>query len=724
MSDAIQSSAATGGERLKRATDWLMGIGVLGLLLTLVAPVPPLALDLLIALNLSTAVMLLMVTMHLRSATELSTFPSILLFATLFRLGLNVASTRLILTGGEAGSVIQAFGQYVTGDNLGVGLVVFLVLVVIQFVVITKGSGRVSEVAARFVLDAMPGKQMAIDADLNGGVIDADEARDRREGIAREAEFYGAMDGASKFVRGDAIAGLVITALNLVGGIAIGAAGGMSIGEAVERFSKLTIGDGLVSQIPALLISTAAGVLVTKDTSKTGLGPSLAMQVGRRPKATLIAASTIFAIGLLPGMPKIPFFVLGTVLLLLWRGGASAEKVAEAAAVEAAKVDEKAAAENSKRSDEEEVAALLKVDRASLEIGYQLIPLVKDASGAGILDYIAQLRRRFALTDGVVLPPVRIRDNIKLGPKAYRILLGGQEIAAGEIEPAQYLAMDSGTAAGKIVGKQAVDPAFGLPAVWIGEGKRDEAEILGYTVTDATSVLVTHLSEVLRGALAELLSRDDVKELVENAKAVAPAVVEELIPERLGYGEVQQVLRNLLAEGVAIRNMPAILETLADNAPRTRDVEALTEMVRQRLGRALCEEFGDQSGVIHAVTLLPDVEARLAVSVGKGAPGDVAPVGPAYLTELVEEIGTAVAAGTRSGKDVVVLVRSGVRRFVSELVRASLPKVAVLSFNEVVQARAVETLGVVRGPESALPGAPPAPSSTGAGAPGATRATG
>ena len=316
--------AAARQDRLKRVTDWLLGFGVLGLLLTLVAPLPPVVLDLLLAVNLSAAVMLLMLTMHARSSTEISTFPTILLFATLFRLGLNVASTRLILTGGEAGNVIQAFGRYVTGNNLGVGLVVFLVLIIIQFVVITKGSGRVSEVAARFVLDAMPGKQMAIDADLNGGLIDADEARARRESIAREAEFYGAMDGASKFVRGDAIAGLIITALNLVGGIAIGAMGGMSMGQAVERYSMLTIGDGLVSQIPALLISTAAGVLVTKDSTESALGASLATQLGKRPKATAIAASTIFAIGLLPGMPKLPFFVLAIVLLALWRSGSEA----------------------------------------------------------------------------------------------------------------------------------------------------------------------------------------------------------------------------------------------------------------------------------------------------------------------------------------------------------------------------------------------------------------
>jgi flagellar biosynthesis protein FlhA len=680
-------------------SDWFLGFGVLGLMLTLVAPLPPLALDLLLALNLSGAVMLLMLTMHARDATELTTFPTILLFATLFRLGLNVASTRLILTGGEAGSVIQAFGQYVTGDNLGVGLVVFLVLIIIQFVVITKGSGRVSEVAARFVLDAMPGKQMAIDADLNGGLIDADQARDRRENVAREAEFYGAMDGASKFVRGDAVAGLIITGLNLVGGIAIGASGGMSIGQAVGQFSKLTIGDGLVSQIPALLISTAAGVLVTKDSSDIGLGPNLALQMGRRPKATLISAATIFAIGLLPGMPKLPFFILSTALVLMWRGGQAAEDARDLEVVEQAEAAEADA--TPAPTDDEEVAELLKVDRASLEIGYQLIPMVQDSSGSGILDHIAQLRRRFALKEGVVLPPVRIRDNIKLAPKAYRVLAGGQEIAAGEVEPTLFMAMDPGTAAGKIKGKAAIDPAFGLPAVWIDASKRDEAEILGYTVIDPTSVLVTHLSEVLRGALPELITRDDVKDLIENAKAIAPAVVEELIPDRLGLGEIQQVLRNLLAEGVAIRNMPAILETLSDNAPKTRDVETLTELTRQRLGRALCEQYGDSNGTIHAITLDPSIEAQLAAAVGRSNDPDASAIGPAYLTKLVEEIGLSLGHASQSGKDVVVLVRSGIRRFLAELVRSSLPKSAVLSFNEVVSARAVDTVTVVRMKETA-----------------------
>jgi len=664
---------------------------VLGLLVTLVAPMPPLVLDLLLATNITAAVLFLMVTMSARSSTELSTFPTILLFSTLFRLGLNVASTRLILTGGEAGHVIRAFGEYVGGDNLAVGMVVFLILIIIQFVVITKGSGRISEVAARFVLDAMPGKQMAIDADLNAGLIDSDEAKRRRQLIASEAEFYGSMDGASKFVRGDAIAGLIITALNLIGGVAIGTMAGMNVGDAVDRYSKLTIGDGLVSQIPALFISTAAGVLVTKDTSDSSLGPILFGQVGGRPKATLIAAGTIFLIGLLPGMPKLPFFVLGTLLLVVWSATRSRSEEDEES--DAPTVEE---APDPKASEEAEVGELLRVDRIGLEIGYRLIPLVEDSAGSGILGHIAQLRRRFALRHGIVLPPVRIKDNIKLPPKFYRLLIGGQEVASGTIEPGQYLAMDSGGVSGAIQGHETTDPAFGLPAWWIPEVRRDEAEVLGYTVIDPTSVLVTHLSETLRSCLGELVTRDDVKSLVENAKEISPAVVEELVPEKMSFGDIQRVLRNLLAEDVPVRNMPAILEVLADHVAKTRDTEALTELVRQRLGRALCEQYGGDDGTLHAVTLDPVLEQRLAAAVGAGPDAELASVNPAWLQALMEKVGAAVAQATQSGAEVVLLVRSNVRRFVGELVRASLPKVAVLSYNEVVPARAVETLAVVR----------------------------
>lgn len=688
------------GSFLRRYADWLVGVGVLGLMVTLVTPVPPGVLDLMLTANITISLLLLMVTMNVRGATEVSTFPTLLLFATLFRLGLNVASTRLILTGGEAGRIITAFGDYVGGDNLFVGLVVFLILIIIQFVVITKGSGRISEVAARFVLDAMPGKQMAIDADLNAGLIEAREAKERRAKIAEEAEFYGAMDGASKFVRGDAIAGLIITVLNLIGGIIVGSMSGMSVGEAGERFSKLTIGDGLASQIPALFVSTAAGVLVTKNAASASLGQALMGQVGGRPRATLIAAGMMFVIGLLPGMPTLPFFVLATVLIVLWRSTRGID-AAESAAAELAIANAEVGAEAPKAGEERPVDELLGVDRVALEIGYRVIPLVQDPAGGGILDHIAQLRRRFASKEGVVLPPVRVRDNIRLAPGGYRVLIGGQEVARGEVEPGNCLAMDSGSASGELKGRATRDPAFGLPARWISEGLRDEAELLGYTVVDPTSVLVTHLAETLRAALPEVLSRDDVKELVETARKHAPAVVSELIPDKMSLGEVHAVLRNLLREGVSVRNMPAILEVLADNAARTKDPETLTELTRQRLGRALCEQYADKNGTVHAVTLDPEIEGKLAAAVGLGgAEGDARSVSPAWLQALMERIGASVAQTTQSGKDCVLLVRSNVRRFVNELVRASLPKVAVLSYNEVIPARAVETAAVVRMEES------------------------
>lgn len=689
MSTQAETQSGFGGF-LTRYGDWILGTGVLGLMVTMITPLPGGVLDLLLALNMTGAVLLLMVTMNARSAVELSTFPSILLFATLFRLGLNVASTRSILSGGKAGDVIEAFGSYVAGDNLAVGLVVFLILIIIQFVVITKGSGRISEVAARFVLDAMPGKQMAIDADLNAGLIDSDAAKERRQRVSTEAEFYGAMDGASKFVRGDAIAGLIITALNLVGGVAIASMGGMSLAEAGRTYSMLTIGDGLVSQIPALFISVAAGVLVTRENSESSLGPSLLSQVSGHPRATAIASGTMFAIGLLPGMPRLPFLILASLLLIVWNSTRNlAEQQAEAKVAEAEAATAEAEAESG--DGEEAVGELLKVDRVCLEIGYRLIPLVQDSSGSGLLDHVAQLRRRFALKEGVVLPPIRIKDNIKLPPNTYSLLIGGQEVARAAVEPGQFMAMDPGTASGTIQGTPTEDPAFGLPAHWIGEGKRDEAEIMGYTVIDATSVLVTHLAETLRSNLCDLLSRDDVKDLVENAKEVSPAVVEELIPAKMGYGEVQKVLRNLLREAVNIRNIPAILEVLADNADKSRDSEALTELVRQRLGRVICDQHADAGGTVYAVTLDPSLESQLADAVGGGASN----VNPAWLQSVIERIAGAVADATKNGKDTVVLVRSSVRRFLNELVRTSMPKVSVLSYNEVVPAKAIETMSIV-----------------------------
>ncbi|MCE9593750.1 MAG: flagellar biosynthesis protein FlhA [Planctomycetes bacterium] len=699
VAPSAQSTLAEAGGFLKRYADWLIAIGVLGLVVTLVTPIPAMLLDLLLALSITCSLLILLVSMSTKAASELSVFPTILLLATLFRLGLNVASTRLILSGKHPGSIINAFGEYVAGENITVGLIVFLILVIIQFVVITKGAGRVSEVAARFVLDAMPGKQMAIDADLNSGLIDADDARKRRAEVAGEAEFYGAMDGASKFVRGDAIAGLLITALNLVGGIAMATISGMSLGEASTRYSMLSIGDGLVTQIPALFVSTASAILVTKASSSQGLGYNVFAQISGRPRATLIAAGMVFAIGLLPGMPPLPFFVLATMLGIAWRATSKAEAAeAATAATGGARDKTKAGGGDAKgaEKDADSVEELLRVDRLSLEIGYRLIPLVQDPGGSGILDHIAQLRRRFATNEGLVLPPVRIKDNIRIGANTYRVLVGGQEVARGDIEPGHLLAMDSGTVSGPLPGKATKDPAFGLPAKWIPESMRDEAEVLGYTVIDPTSVLVTHLSEVIRTSVGDVITRDDVKELVAAAKKISPAVVEELIPDKIGYGEIQAILRNLVRDGVSVRNMPVILEVVADHVGKTKDPDQLTELVRHRLGRAICETHADRAGTVYAITIDPAIESRLAAAIGPHPDPESPPISPAYLQKLVERVGESIANGTKGGKNVVLLVRSGVRRFLNELVRASLPKVAVLSYSEVVPARAVETLGIVK----------------------------
>jgi flagellar biosynthesis protein FlhA len=517
------------------------------------------------------------------------------------------------------------------------------------------------------------------------------------------------MDGASKFVRGDAVAGLIITSINLLVGVVVGALDGLTLGESAERYARLTIGDGLVSQIPALFVSTAAAVLTTRATGKQSLGQNLAAQIGGRPQATAIVGAMMFLLAFVPGMPKFPFLVLGGVLLVLWRATRGAEGPAdllERAGLTAppeVRPDPAAsqtAEERQRAQEQEEILDLLKVDRVALEIGYRLIPLVQDKQGTGILDHIAQLRKRVAAREGVVLPPVRIKDNVRLEPGAYRILIGGNEVAKGSIDPGLYLAMDGGSASGKLRGKATTDPAFGLPAWWIAAGDRDEAEILGYAVIDATSVLVTHLSEVLRGQLHEILSREDVRELVENAKRVAPTTIEGTVPEKVSFGLLSQVLRNLLRERVPVRNVPAIVEALADGLERTKDVEALTEAVRQRLGRSLCELHGDKDGVIQAVTLDPTVEAALAAAVGArevpGSGADAARVGPAWLRELVERVGQAVAEASRGGRESVLVVRSNVRRFVSELVRASLPKVSILSYGEVAQAAGIETHTIVK----------------------------
>ncbi len=682
--------------------DWLIGFFVIAILVVLIAALPPFILDISIASNIALAVGVLLVALNTRSPLDFSTFPTLLLFTTLLRLGLNVASTRQILQQGDAGRVIDAFGNIVVGGNIVIGLVVFAILLVIQFVVITKGSNRISEVAARFTLDAMPGKQMAIDADLNAGLITGEEAKRRRDLIGREAEFFGAMDGAGKFVRGDAVAGLLITAINLIGGVVIGTVlEKRPLVDAIRHYAVLSVGDGLVSQIPALLIATAAGIVVTKTTMEARLSREMALPFLSHPRALATASAVLAGVALLPGLPKLPFLALSGLMFFLYRQTRGIEALmeahgsADAAAAAGTPESGEAAEGDGTSSDAKKVDDLLAVDRLGVEIGYRLIPLVDPGGGAGLLDHVAMLRRQFATQDGFVVPPVRIRDNMRLDPNAYRVLVGGEEVASGRLQPGHVLAMDSSGRAQPIDGIATTEPVFGLPAKWISTAARQEAEILGYTVIDPVSVLVTHLTETLRRHAHEILTRDDVKHLLETIKKKSPAVIDELVPGLLSVGEVQKVLRNLLREGVPLKNLPAILETLADHATSTKDPDRLTEAVRLSLGRALCERAKSSDGKVHAITLDPALESRLAAALAPGAT-DAKPPSAATLRKVVDSVVSMAGASQKTGGEPVVLVRGPVRKFVRDLVAPSAPKLAVLAYPEVQSARGIESVGVVK----------------------------
>ncbi|RME74637.1 MAG: flagellar biosynthesis protein FlhA [Planctomycetota bacterium] len=666
----------------------------MGIIALLVVPLPPALFDVLIASSIGFSVLLLLLVLHARRPLDLSTFPTLLLFATLFRLGLNVASTRLILLGGDAGNIIAGFGNYVIGGDLLTGLVVFLILIVIQFVVITKGANRISEVSARFTLDAMPGMQMAIDADLNAGAIDEAEARRRREDLARNAEFHGAMDGASKFVRGDSIAALVITAINLIGGMVVGLRSGMALPEAARTYSVLTVGDGLVSQIPALLVSTAAAVLVTKSSTKKNLAMDMGAQFTSRPRAQRAAAAIVAGFALVPGLPALPFLALGGALWLLGRRaeGRSAEQAEQAAESEA---ERQASAEAQPAPVEE----LLAVDRLALEVGYRLIPLVEGGARGGVLGRIQALRRQFATRLGIVLPPVRVRDNLQLEPGDYAILIGGCRVAKGTLLPGHYLAMRGPHAITDIEGIDTVEPAFGLAAKWVPESARATAELAGWTVVDTTSVLITHLTEVLRRHAAELLSRDDVSALLEGVKKRAPVLVDELVPGVLSLGQVHAVLRALLREKVSIRPLEQILEALADYGPQTKDVATLTEMVRQRVARSIVADHVDAEGRLYAITLDPRLEQQLEELLAGARSQGAREGGAARLQQVAERVVETLRNAPSRGAEPVVLVRPSIRRMLSEVLQSVRANASVLSYSEVASVEHVESLGVVSLPE-------------------------
>ncbi|MEO0480578.1 MAG: flagellar biosynthesis protein FlhA [Planctomycetota bacterium] len=676
-----------GQKRAFKLSEQALGIGVVGVLAVMLVPLPAWLLDLLLGTNIMLSLLILMTVLHTPKPTDFTTFPTILLFAAVFRLALNVASTRLILGNeGEAGQIIQSFGDFVIGGNYVVGVVVFLILVVIQFVVITRGQNRISEVAARFTLDALPGRQMAIDADLNAGIISNDEAKRRREGLTSEAQFFGAMDGAGKFVRGDAIAGLIITAINVIGGLVIGMfERGLPFGDAAAAYTLLTVGDGLVSQMPALLVATGAGVLTARGSSDLGLSQDLSGQLLDKPVVLRVTGTILGALAFVPGMPIIPFLTLGSFLwILAQRSGKQSEQREQELALEQAEAPDPEASE-------QELEDSLTVDRLGIELGYRLIPLVDPGKHGGLLDHIRSIRNQFAQAVGLVIPPIRVRDDARLDPNTYRILLNGHEIASGDLRVGQFLAMDPGGLGEgtDLGGTPTVEPAFGLPARWIPESEKDRAELAGFTVIDAPSVLVTHLSEILRDIANELLTRDDVKVLLDNLKKNAPAVVDEVLPQRLSLGQIQNVLSRLLLEKVPIRDLQTILEALSDHAEETKDPRALTEAARAAIARSLVSPYLDEEKSLHAAVLDPTLEKALADAVQ--GQGGVDGLPPGFLARFVDEVANSLAELARTGRDPVLITRASLRPFLADAVRGVVPNAAVLSYQESGAAKRVET---------------------------------
>jgi flagellar biosynthesis protein FlhA len=692
-STAVQSVGSSPNSS-SNSRNHILAIALIGVLSVMLIPMPVWVLDFLLSTNIMLSLLIVMTVLSTGRPMDFSTFPSVLLFTALFRLSLNVASTRIILIDAQAGRIIDAFGRFVLGGNYVVGTVIFAILVVIQFVVITKGQNRISEVAARFTLDALPGKQMAVDADLNAGLISNEEAKQRRKELASEAEFYGAMDGAGKFVRGDATAGLIITAINIVGGLVMGMVfKNMEFAKAAETYTILTVGDGLVSQIPGLLISVAAGILTTKSANESGLGQQMGDQLLSRPVALRGVAGLLSVIALLPGMPMLPFLGLGGVLFWLsGRVGESEtdqEKAGGAGGKSASGEGAGGAGGSEGPASEAPLEDLLCVDRLGIEIGYRLIGLVEPGRTGGLLDHIRAVRRQFAQSLGVVVPPIRVKDNIQIDPNGYRILLNGQVVAKGELRAGHFLAMDPGGLADPIEGLETVEPAFGLPARWIPESEKDRAEVLGYTVIDAPSVLVTHLTEVLKTVAHELLNRDDVKSLVDNLKKTAPAIVEEVIPGQIGLGHLQDILSRLLKERVPIRNLAVVLETVAGAAGESKDPRMLAERVRSALARTIVEPHLDEQGRLHAVVIDPDIERILADAIGGAGGLNELPSG--FLAKFVDETATALADMAREGRDPVLITRATLRPFLADAITNVIPNASVLSYQETAPANGVET---------------------------------
>ncbi len=666
----------------------------MSLILVILVPLPTAILDLLLVCNITLSAVVLLTVMYMNGPLEFSSFPSLLLSLTLFRLVLNTATTRLILTNADgttaaAGHVIQEFSSFVAAGSLAVGVIIFIIITVIQFVVITKGATRIAEVAARFTLDAMPGKQMAIDADLSAGLIDEGEARRRRENITKEADFYGAMDGASKFVRGDAIAGIVITIVNIFGGIYVGMVEkNLPLMDCLGIFTQLTIGDGLVTQIPAFLVSIGAGMLVTRSTAKTNMGEELLGQLSSRPIAMVLAGGFLCVLLLTP-LPKSPLLIMATSVggLGYMLYGKTKKKVRA----------EEAAATAVRPKEPEKIESLLGVDALELEVGYGLIKLVDKKQGGDLLDRIQNIRRQIATDMGIIVPPIRIRDNVGLEPTQYALKLRGAHIAKGELMPGYLLAIDSGAVSEPVHGIETQEPAFGLAARWIAENDRSLAEHRNYTVVEPSSVLATHLTELIRTYAAELMTREDVGKLVATLKERSPKIVEEIIPDVMKMGEVQAVLSHLLRERVPIRDLETILETLGDWAGRTKDPEVLTEYVRNALARTICEQHADGSRTIHGVTLDPALEDLVNAHVERTERGSYLTLPPVVANKIVAAMRRELdaAASKSGGRQPVVFASPQVRQWVRRIIETALPSVAVLGYNEVVRGVNIRTHGMV-----------------------------
>jgi flagellar biosynthesis protein FlhA len=680
--------------RLARNSDISLAGAVVCILVFMVMPLPTMLLDLLLAFSITFALVILLVAMYIQRPLELSAFPAILLLTTLFRLSLNIATTRVVLLHGHegaaaAGSIIKAFGGFVVGGNYVVGLIVFVILVVINFAVITKGAGRIAEVAARFTLDAMPGKQMSIDADLNAGFINEQEARSRREILAREAEYYGAMDGANKFVRGDAVAGIVITLVNILGGLAIGVfQKGMPFGLAAQTYTLLTVGDGLVSQIPALVISTAAGIIVSRAGNESSLGTEITSQVFFHPRAISMVAAVLFGFSLMPGLPTLPFLVLSLMAGGLAYSLLQAKRKSEQAELEQRARDEKAPAV-------EALAALPPLDVLAIEVGYSLIPLVDAEQNGELLERIKAIRRQMAFDLGVIIPPVHIQDNMQLNPGEYTILLKGNEIARGELMPNGFLAMNPGGAEGAVEGVATREPTYGLPAVWIRESAKEQALSKGFTVVDTATVLTTHLAEVIRRHAHELLGRQEAQRMLDHLKQSHPKVVEELVPNLLPLGGVVKVLHNLLREQVPIRDLLAILETLGDWAPLTKDPDALTEHVRHSLARTLTKAHLAADGSLSVITLGPAVESALAEALQKGEHGRVLALDPATVNRMMNSLARQVERCAALSLQPLVLCSSPVRLPFKRLAERFIPSLCVLSYDEILSSVEIRSLASV-----------------------------